>query len=168
MAEQSMSQIQKPPQTRGILEGLMGQQQTPASQQPIAPVQALPAQHQPGVTIEKAQQAMTTPLPAGGQRQAFGDWRQYTQPASALGSQDPSKVKASVSDALAARDALAANMPKSAVTKAAGQTPDASVRLPLVTGKRIGRALDSAPLAGSSDTATKHSKPRLRAWPALG
>lgn len=155
MAEQSMSPDTKAPQTRGILEGLMGQQQTAASQQPIAPVQALPAQHQPGVTIEKAQQAMTTPLPAGGQRQAFGDWRQYTQPASALGSQDPSKgVEASVSDALAAKDALAANMPKSAVTKAAGQTPDASVRLPLVTGEaNPERALDSAPVAGSSDTA---------------
>lgn len=143
---------QTPPQTRGILEGLMGQQQTGTNVQAMPLVQAVPSQPQPAALTPGTKPGMTSP------RQTFGDWRQYTQPGSPVMPQNQGKgVDAPVADGLAAKDVLAANMSKDVVTKVTGQGQDTSSRPPLtqmMTGEiSPERMLDPALVLAGNDAA---------------
>ncbi len=145
------AQVTQPPaQTRGILEGLMGQQQAEVSVHPMAGPQTVPGQHQPGALTSGTKPGMASP------RQTFGDWRQYTQPGSPVAHQNQVKgVDAPVADALAAKDVLAANMAKDVVTKVTGQGQDTRARpmlTPMTTGETTPeRMLDPASVLGGVD-----------------
>jgi hypothetical protein len=143
---------QTPPQTRGILDGLMGQQQTGTNVQAMPAVQAVPPQLQSGAITPGTKPGMTPP------RQTFGDWRQYTQPGSPVVPQNRLESGvAPVADGLAAKDVLAANMSKDVVTKVTVQAQDTSSRPPL-TSMMTGdispeRMVDPALVLAGTDTA---------------
>ena len=169
MAEQSMHQIQKPPNPRhlGRFDGTAADPGEPAANSAGASVACSASargddRESTASHDHTAASGWATPGLRG-----LASIYSAGQRSGVAGSQQ--RVEASVSDALAAKDALAANMPKSAVTKAAGQTPDASVRLPLVTGEaNPERAWIQHRWRAAVIRLRKHSKPRLRAWPALG
>jgi flagellar hook-length control protein FliK len=137
-------------QTRGVLEGLMGQQQAGAS----APTQSALGQHQPAATVDAVKQGMTLPRPAADQRQPFGNWHQYTQAESFGDSQEYGKgVAASVGESLAAKNALAPNTSKDVINKANGhqtnsRSPLSSMMIGDVTPERM---LDPLSISGASD-----------------
>ena len=134
---------QTPPQTRGILEGLMGQQQNGTNVQAMPAVQAVPPQLQSGAITPGTKPGMTLP------RQTFGDWRQYTQPGSPVVPQNRLEgAAAPVADGLAAKDV---------VIKVTGQAQDTSSRppwTPIMTGDISSeRMVDPALVLAGSDTA---------------
>ena len=134
---------QTPPQTRGILEGLMGQQQNGTNVQAMPVVQAVPPQLQPGAITPGTKPGTTSP------RETFGDWRQYTQPGGPVVSQNRLEgAAAPVADGLAAKDV---------VIKVTGQAQDTSSRppwTPIMTGDISSeRMVDPALVLAGSDTA---------------
>ena len=134
---------QTPPQTRGILEGLMGQQQNGTNVQAMPAVQAVPPQLQPGAITPGTKPGTTSP------RETFGDWRQYTQPGGPVVSQNRLEgAAAPVADGLAAKDV---------VIKVTGQAQDTSSRppwTPIMTGDISSeRMVDPALVLAGSDTA---------------
>ena len=134
---------QTPPQTRGILEGLMRQQQNGTNVQAMPVVQAVPPKLQPGAITPGTKPGMTSP------RETFGDWRQYTQPGSPVVPQNrPESAAAPVADGLAAKDV---------VIKVTGQAQDTSSRppwTPIMTGDISSeRMVDPALVLAGSDTA---------------
>ena len=134
---------QTPPQTRGILEGLMGQQQNGTNVQAMPVVQAVPPQLQPGAITPGTKPGTTSP------RETFGDWRQYTQPGGPVVSQNRLEgAAAPVADGLAAKDV---------VIKVTGQAQDTSYRppwTPIMTGDISSeRMVDPALVLAGSDTA---------------
>ena len=134
---------QTPPQTRGILEGLMGQQQNGTNVQAMPVVQAVQPQLQPGAITPGTKPGTTSP------RETFGDWRQYTQPGGPVVSQNRLEgAAAPVADGLAAKDV---------VIKVTGQAQDTSSRppwTPIMTGDISSeRMVDPALVLAGSDTA---------------